>query len=75
VTLHQGLRRRKDFFWEKLMKEVAFRLCIFRQRSSSLAPGSFQTIVTNLAGQAGTTSYTDTSAPAPGPWYYRVGVP
>ena len=47
----------------------------FLQRSSSLAPGSFQTIVTNIAGQAGTTSYADTNAPAPGPWFYRVGVP
>jgi hypothetical protein len=47
----------------------------FLARSASLAPGSFQTIVTNIAGQAGTTSYTDTNAPAPGPWFYRVGVP
>ena len=47
----------------------------FLQRSSSLAPGSFQPLATNIPGQTGTTSYTDTNAPAPGPWYYRVGVP
>jgi hypothetical protein len=47
----------------------------FIQRSSSLVAGSFQTIATNIPGQSGTTSYTDTNAPAPGPWFYRVGVP
>ena len=47
----------------------------FLQRGSSLAPGSFQPLATNIPGQAGTTSYTDTNTPAPGPWFYRVGVP
>jgi hypothetical protein len=47
----------------------------FLQRSSSLAPGSFQPLATNLPGWAGVTTYIDTNAPAPGPWYYRVGVP
>jgi hypothetical protein len=47
----------------------------FLQRSSSLAPGSFQPLATNLPGWAGVTTYIDSNAPAPGPWYYRVGVP
>ena len=44
-----------------------------RATNLSVAP-AFQTLGTNLPGQTGTTSYTDTNAPAPGPYYYRVGV-
>jgi hypothetical protein len=46
----------------------------FVQRRADILAGSFQTIVTNLAGQAGTTSYLDVSAIGDGPWFYRVGV-
>lgn len=45
------------------------------ERSTSLGnPPVFLTIKTNLAGQSGATTYTDTNAVGDGPFYYRVGV-
>src|SRR5262249_31432217 len=46
----------------------------YLQRSIDLSHGTFSTIQGNIAGQAGTTSYTDTNAVGPGPFFYRVGV-
>jgi hypothetical protein len=47
----------------------------YLQRATNLATvPAFQPLATNLPGQSGTTSYTDTNAPAPGPYFYRVGV-
>jgi hypothetical protein len=34
----------------------------------------FSTLATNIVGQAGTTSFTDTNAVGTGPFYYRVGI-
>jgi hypothetical protein len=44
------------------------------QRSEDLARREFPTIQSNIVGQAGTTSYTDTNAVGRGPFFYRVGV-
>jgi hypothetical protein len=44
------------------------------QRSRALGQPEFSTIESNIVGRAGTTSYTDTNAVGPGPYFYRVSV-
>jgi hypothetical protein len=46
----------------------------YLQRSSLLESASFSTLQSNLVGQVGSTSYTDTNAIGSGPFFYRVGV-
>ena len=47
----------------------------FLERSTNLAvTPPFTTLATNLPGQPGTTTFTDTNPPFPGSWFYRIGV-
>jgi hypothetical protein len=45
----------------------------FLERSANLT-SPFTLLPTNIIGQTGTTSYTDTNATGAGPFFYRVGV-
>jgi len=53
--------------------ESVARVSYFLERSTNLAV-PFGPLATNIVGQAGTTSYADTSATNSGPLLYRVGV-
>jgi hypothetical protein len=55
--------------------QSALGIGYFLERSTNLGiPASFIPLATNLPGQAGTTSFTDTNAVTTAPLYYRVGV-
>ena len=45
-----------------------------KRGTNLLVQPAFSSIVSNLAGLVGTTSFTDTNATGTGPYFYRVGV-
>ncbi len=48
-------------------------VCYFLESSTNLRP-PFTPLSSNILGQAGTTTFADTNATGPGPFFYRVGV-
>ena len=49
------------------------RYCLLRSAHLTV-PAAYQLLATNILGQSGTTSYTDTNAASLSPLFYRVGV-
>jgi hypothetical protein len=55
-------------------QSVTTRTYYLGRATNLLAPPAFTSIRSNIVGQAGTTTCTDTNATGPGPYFYRVGV-
>jgi parallel beta-helix repeat protein len=70
LEVPQLLPANATVFWTS----VTNRSYVVERSTSLLAPMLFSPVATNIPGQAGTTSYTDTSASGAGPFLYRVRV-
>jgi hypothetical protein len=55
-------------------QSVSNRIYFLQRGADLLAQPPFSTIQSNIIGQAGTTSYTDTNGVGTGPFFYRIGV-
>jgi hypothetical protein len=55
-------------------QSVTNRTYLVERNSNLGAQPPFSLLASNLIGQAGTTSFTDTNSVGPGPFFYRVGV-
>ena len=57
--------------WQSVSNRTYF---VERVTDLGAVPPPFSLLSSNIVGQAGTTSFTDTNASGPGPFFYRVGV-
>jgi hypothetical protein len=53
---------------------VSNKVYYLQRGTNLLMQPAFSSIISNVAGQAGTTSFTDTNASGTGPYFYRVGI-
>lgn len=73
LTIFQLAPTNNNFGIQVMWQSVSGILYSVHRSTNLSVP--FSTIHSNIPGQAGTTSYTDTSATNNTPYFYRVGVP
>ena len=60
--------------WQSVTNRLYTLECWANPVAGSWTQAPFVNVQSNIVGQAGTTSYTDTNAAGVGPFFYRVGV-